>query len=521
MKSRFLLLISAIFLSCVVSCNKKELDDLQARIDLLEKSTLVSINAQIASATVAISSLEGVQEQLRGLIAQLEEKMSAQTDIINKLKEKDSQFDTDLKALRELVQQNSDDFLKWVGQADAVLASIDKLEAEMTEIKQYVESVESRLSGLEDSTRKLEESLQKSQTDLAAVQQILQALTEDMDKVKKQIEALMTSVQSVVVVPDYSDGAVDIRDIEDNHIYFEVYPLDAAKLLAQLGASAVSLDAVPVGTEIKKSINLPVTNTFFDGKFFIITADATHLPDEIKQGLRDVNARLLISDGIVTRTSEYFPLWIKYVPPEPVYTYTAEAVDLGLSVKWSAYNLGATRPEEFGPFFAWGETEYKKSYYWDTYKWCKGEENTLTKYCGNETYGTVDGLSQLELEDDAAHVKLGGGWRIPTWEEMQELLYSCQWTWTKNYEGTGIVGFIVTSQIEGYEDTSIFLPAAGYFSHVGEGGGNYTLGYWSSTLSNTSLNPIFVWVIGGDFLGPNEGGAYRFHGHSIRPVLAE
>ncbi len=83
-------------------------------------------------------------------------------------------------------------------------------------------------------------------------------------------------------------------------------------------------------------------------------------------------------------------------------------VDLGLSVKWATCNVGATNPEDYGDYFAWGETTTKSTYDWSTYKWCNGSDNTLTKYNTSSSNGPVDNKTQLELSDDAAGVNWGG-----------------------------------------------------------------------------------------------------------------
>ena len=87
-----------------------------------------------------------------------------------------------------------------------------------------------------------------------------------------------------------------------------------------------------------------------------------------------------------------------------------EYVDLGLpsGTMWATCNIGANYPEDYGDYYAWGETETKSNYDWSTYKWCKGSEDTLTKYCTDNDYGTVDNKTVLDPEDDAAHVKWGG-----------------------------------------------------------------------------------------------------------------
>ena len=133
-----------------------------------------------------------------------------------------------------------------------------------------------------------------------------------------------------------------------------------------------------------------------------------------------------------------------------------EYVDLGLSVKWATMNVGATSPEEYGYYFAWGETEPKDYYHSSTYKWCNGSYNNLTKYCIDSDFGTVDNKTVLDLADDAAHINWGGAWRMPTVEEQQELLNNCTWTWTTQ---NGVNGYLVTSKKNG---NSFFLACSGF-----------------------------------------------------------
>ena len=87
-----------------------------------------------------------------------------------------------------------------------------------------------------------------------------------------------------------------------------------------------------------------------------------------------------------------------------------EYVDLGFpsGLKWATCNVGANNPWEYGGYYAWGETEEKSNYDWSTYKWCNGSKDTMTKYCTDSSYGTVDNKTVLEPEDDVAHVKWGG-----------------------------------------------------------------------------------------------------------------
>ena len=189
-----------------------------------------------------------------------------------------------------------------------------------------------------------------------------------------------------------------------------------------------------------------------------------------------------------------------------------EWVDLGLpsGLKWATCNVGASQPEEYGDYFAWGEVEPKDYYDWSTYKWCNGSYDTQTKYCTNSSYGTVDNKTQLELSDDAARANWGGSWRMPTTEEQQELINNCTWTWTTQ---NGVNGYKVTSKKNG---NSIFLPAAGYRN----GSSLYDAGsygdYWSSSLLASS--PYLAYELGfySDYVGWY--GSDRYYGFSVRPV---
>lgn len=120
-----------------------------------------------------------------------------------------------------------------------------------------------------------------------------------------------------------------------------------------------------------------------------------------------------------------------------------EAVDLGLSVKWAPWNVGASTPEEYGGYYAWGETVEKATYNESSYQYYKND-------------GYVDIGSEISgTPYDVAHVKWGGDWRMPTNEEVQELIDKCTWQYTAV---NGVNGAIVT----GPNGNSIFLPATGY-----------------------------------------------------------
>jgi hypothetical protein len=157
-------------------------------------------------------------------------------------------------------------------------------------------------------------------------------------------------------------------------------------------------------------------------------------------------------------------------------------VDLGLpsGLLWATCNVGADAPEDYGDYFAWGETQPKDTYNWSTYQYCMGSSNTMTKYCNLSSYGYngfTDNLTTLLPEDDAATANWGNGWRMPTYEEWQELIINTTSTTTVQ---NGVKGRLFTAS----NGASLFLPAAGsrVNSSLLDAGYGY---YWSSSVSTT------------------------------------
>ena len=158
-------------------------------------------------------------------------------------------------------------------------------------------------------------------------------------------------------------------------------------------------------------------------------------------------------------------------------------VDLGLpsGTMWATCTVGAESPDQYGDYFAWGETTPKATYNWSTYKYCNGDYNLLTKYCGQSDFGFngfTDDLKTLLASDDVATANWGEGWRTPTRNEWSELLIRCTRTKTTI---NGVKGCLFTAR----NGNSIFLPAASSRRDdgsriVGDDGC-----YWSSTLNKT------------------------------------
>lgn len=186
-------------------------------------------------------------------------------------------------------------------------------------------------------------------------------------------------------------------------------------------------------------------------------------------------------------------------------------IDLGLSsgTLWATMNIGASAPEEYGDYFAWGETAPKDTYSWSTYKWCNGSQYTMTKYCLDVYYGYnsfTDGKTELEPEDDAAFANWGEVWRMPTYEQLIELRSQCIWTGTTQ---NGVNGQLVT----GPNGKSIFLPAAGYLWNKSLHDAGSRGFFWSRTLYPWSDQSYLALVLGG-----SDKSLDRLAGCSVRAV---
>ena len=196
-------------------------------------------------------------------------------------------------------------------------------------------------------------------------------------------------------------------------------------------------------------------------------------------------------------------------------------VDLGLpsGLLWATCNVGANAPEEYGDYFAWGETQPKDTYDWSTYQYCTGGNyeypyyNMLTKYCTDSSYGYngfTDDLTTLLPEDDAATANWGSGWRLPSQEEWQELYNNTAHLWTTQ---NGVNGKLFTAT----NGNSLFLPAAGYCRFDGRINAMVCGDYWSSSIYTDG--PLSARNLHFDMFGCFMDGLPRRSGLSVRAVL--
>jgi len=215
--------------------------------------------------------------------------------------------------------------------------------------------------------------------------------------------------------------------------------------------------------------------------------------------------------------------------PTPADPYNGHAyVDLGLSVKWATCNVGADSVHHYGNYYAWGEVEPKTEYNWSTYKFM---DSSINDWNGINKYTFADGQTEgvwydgegnfigdnktvLDPEDDAAAVNMGGSWRMPTKDELNELKTECTWTWTYDYNDTGVAGQIVTSKTN---DNHIFLPSAGYRRDSDLKDAVSYGYYWSSSINTSFLDYAYRLYFGSAYV--DWGSKERYCGYSVRGVI--
>jgi len=238
-------------------------------------------------------------------------------------------------------------------------------------------------------------------------------------------------------------------------------------------------------------------------------------------GLQTAMAQKMVVTTTDNQVVKYDVNKVKHVTfEEEAPIETIEYVDLGLpsGTLWATCNVGASKPEEYGDYFAWGEIETKSDYSWSTCKYCKGSSLTLTKYCTLSNYGYngfTDNLTELQPEDDAATANWGSGWQMPSLDQIKEL-YNSIYTTTEWTQVNGVNGRKITSKSNG---NSVFLPATGYrydTSLIDAGRGSR---YWSRSLDAKNSGNAWYLSFGSGYI--DWGSFYRCEGRSVRPVRVQ
>ena len=245
-------------------------------------------------------------------------------------------------------------------------------------------------------------------------------------------------------------------------------------------------------------------------------------------------------DGVAMKTTQADSITFAEPSFTDLYHDGSEAgynyVDLGLTsgTRWATMNVGASKTQDYGNYYAWGETTTKETYHWSTYKYGTYDYDDYYNYSKLTKYNLSDSKTTLDLSDDAAKANWGGKWRIPTKDQFDELMSQCYWVWTGNYNSSSVSGYIVykaknssdkgkniyssgaPSSSYSLSDAHIFLPAAGV---RGDGGlshaGSYGF-YWSSSLD--ADGPNFAWRV--VFYSGVVYNLYdhRYFGQSVRAV---
>lgn len=275
-------------------------------------------------------------------------------------------------------------------------------------------------------------------------------------------------------------------------------------------------------------------NYLYDLELYVVTPEKV-VEIMVATNINDTQCNINLSDilsknGASNATSVQFRI-IGHHPENPnmIYAKTdyvalmgmhteimSKFVDLGLpsGKLWAVCNVGAPTSWDFGDYFAWGETKGynsgKTSFTWKNYKYCKGTQNSLTKYCTKSTYGHnnfTDGIDTLQSIDDFGKSTYGYYCAIPTKEEWEELMTHCQWSRLNN-------GAYVRSKTNG---NIIVLPKAGYRSGLNLYDDHSEGYYWTSTLDPNS--PDDAWFLYFGDGKPSDEDYYRCHGRSIRLIL--
>ena len=300
-------------------------------------------------------------------------------------------------------------------------------------------------TALETKLAAIEAAVKAQTLSLEGKLDLLEAAVKALPDYSSQLEAISTAIANL---PDYGDklSAIEaaVNALPDYGSKFDL-------IVAALGEIKDQAEALGTG------------QTSIASKIAGVTDAINDLVDEVNSGNTSAAAAL----AQIIQKLEDLKGSIGGGGTTPS---TMEYVDLGLpsGLKWAKCNLGASKPSDYGDYYAWGETAPKKKYSWATYKWMQAgrdEPKYITKYTiadGNtegiwyDSSGNFigDNLTTLRPADDAATQQLGSPWRMPTVDEIQELKENCTWLWTTQ---DGVNGH----QVDGPNGNAIFLPAAG------------------------------------------------------------
>ena len=486
--------------------------DQQAKLQAI-RDVLGSVNTTLETKLVAIEaalkaqtlSMEGKLDLIRGVLA-----------------DQKATLDTRLAAIEAAMRAQT---LSLEGKLDLLTAAVDNQTLKQEELAEKlvtaIDNLGEGLGGKLDQIRGvLDDQNTTLKTKLEAIEAAVKAQTLSLE------EKLGLLEDAVKALPDYSSQleaistAIDnLPDYGDKLSAIEAAVKGMPDYGEKLSAIVASLNAIKDQAEA-----LGTGQTSIATKIAGVTDAINDLVAEVNSG--NTSAAAALAQIIQKLEDLKGSIGGGGTPPGGGETpSTMEYVDLGLpsGLKWAKCNLGASKPSESGDYYAWGETAPKAEYTWATYKWMQAGQSDwkyITKYTFAD--GVTEGIwydsarefigdnkTVLVAADDAATQQLGSPWRMPTIDEIQELLVNCTWTWTTQ---DGVNGY----QVDGPNGNAIFLPAAGYRKVSGlkyAGSQGYC---WSSSLSTTESNCAYSLDLHSDrYLIAR---TYRYFGYTVRPV---
>ena len=480
--------------------------DQQAKLQAI-RDVLNSVNTTLETKLIAIEaalkaqtlSMEGKLDLIRGLLADqnttLETRLAA---VEAAMKAQTLSLEGKLDLLLAAVDNQT---LKLEDLADRLTTAIDNLSSDMEgKLDQIKGVLTDQKTTLETKLAAIEAAVKAQTLSLEGKLDLLEAAVKALPDYSSQLAAISTAIANL---PDYGDklSAIEaaVKALPD---YGSKFDLIVASLNAIKGqAEALGTGQTGIATQIAD-----------------VTSAINALVDQVKDG--DTDAASALAQIIQKLEDLKGSIGGGGTTPS-----TMEYVDLGLpsGLKWAKCNLGASKPSDYGDYYAWGETAPKAEYTWATYKWMQAGKSGwqyITKYTfadgqtGGIWYDSAgafigDNKTVLAAADDAATANLGSPWRMPTKVEIAELITKCTWTWTTQ---DGVEGY----QVDGPNGNAIFLPAAGsredsVLKDAGTRGN-----YWSSSLDSADCT-----TARGDYFISSGGSSekyYRYYGLSVRPV---
>ena len=478
--------------------------DQQAKLQAI-RDVLGSVNTTLETKLVAIEaalkaqtlSMEGKLDLIRGVLADQKATLDTRLAAIEAaMRAQTLSLEGKLDLLLAAVGKQT---LKLEELADRMTTAIDNLSSDMEgKLDQIKGVLTDQKTALETKLAAIEAAVKAQTLSLEGKLDLLEAAVKALPDYGSQLEAISTAIANL---PDYGDklSAIEaaVKALPD---YGSKFDLIVASLDAIKGqAEALGTGQTGIATQIAG-----------------VTSAINALVDQVKDGDTDAAAALA---QIIQKLEELKgSIGGGGTTPSPV-----EYVDLGLpsGLKWAKCNLGASKPSDYGDYYAWGETAPKADYTWATYKWMQAGQSDskyITKYTIADGYTECiwydsagnfigDNKTALVAADDAAIANLGSPWRMPTVDEIRELRDNCTWTWTTQ---DGVNGY----QVDGPNGNAIFLPASGCRGKSGlsEAG---TKGYYWSLSTDNSFCAHMVHLASGVTVWNN---FYRFLGFSVRPV---